>query len=430
MRKCRRVVCDHAVTLNVSGGRAGYAGLTTCGSVWSCPRCSSTIWAKRADELDAAVRRWDELGGQVAMVTLTMRHDRDEQLVDLWDALSSAWAAATGNYRGARDAIEHAGGAGWARVVEATHGHRHGWHLHVHALVFIDAGADADELGRAMFSAWRSRLVKMGKAAPIEDQGGLDVRVMDLTDSASEVARYVAKATYESTRHVAAELSPAGKRARRGNRRPFDVLDDLGADDPSQVDAGIWAEWEQGSKGRRAIGWKKGTRELLGLGAELADEDLAEDLDEDAPELERIATICKPDWAELCRIPGAPAGLLDLAELAPEGAAQELVARRLEELLGRPAWDYANNCGGPDRNPAVERAPVLVEDAAERFDGTERGFHDVGGRLVDRVTGEILLTLPPSGVPRYVREWAEAAHRVDHAPVVVERANLFADLPS
>jgi hypothetical protein len=405
VRKCRRVVCDHAVSLNLTEHGAGYAGLTTCGSVWACPRCSAQIWARRADELDQGVRAWDASGGKVAMVTLTMRHDATQPLDELWDALSKAWAAASGNYRGARDAIATAGGAGWARVVEATHG-ANGWHLHVHALMFVDQDADVDELGAAMFAAWASRLVGLGMSAPIATSGGLDVRTMDLSESAGEVARYVSKATYEATAAVVGELAGQhGKRAGRGNRRPWDVLRELG-EHGRDHDAAIWREWEQASKGRRAIGWKRGTRELLRIGPELADEDLADDLAADVEQLELVARIVKTDWAELVRIPGAPAQLLDLAELAPKGAAAELVDRRLAELLGRPPRDYANNCG---RVPLVAElgAALAVDEPVDAL--WPNPVRDTGRLLYDRTTGEVLIEVR-TGTGSLVRGWAIDAH--------------------
>jgi hypothetical protein len=65
---------------------AHYQGLMTCGSVWSCPRCSAVIAHTRSAEIGAAVRECYRQGGRVYMLTLTMRHSSRDRLADLWDA--------------------------------------------------------------------------------------------------------------------------------------------------------------------------------------------------------------------------------------------------------------------------------------------------------------------------------------------------------
>ena len=82
------------------GGRmvASFQGLMTCGSVWSCPRCSAVIAHTRAQEIAAAVRECYRQGGKVYLLTLTMRHTAGDRLTDLWDALTSIFRA--GGVRG------------------------------------------------------------------------------------------------------------------------------------------------------------------------------------------------------------------------------------------------------------------------------------------------------------------------------------------
>lgn len=291
------------------------------------------------------------------MVTLTMRHAREDRLTDLWDALSSAWAAATGNYRSARDAMERERVEGWARVVEATHG-VNGWHLHVHALVFLRG--DAHRLGDTMFDCWAQRLARTKTAAlrtPDRDRGGLDVRVMDLRESAGEVARYVAKATFEATRAVASELAGQHTKAGRGNRTPWQVLADLAAADDPQ-DRAIWREWEQGSRGRRALTWKKGTRELLGLGADPEDDELADDLA--LTERVEVTAFYKDTWKEICKVPDLPSRILELVEQLDVVAARQAVHHLVQTAI---AWEYVNSYGRTLQG-AVSDAPVAVEHPA------------------------------------------------------------------
>ena len=276
VRKCRRCTICGVVGIARRGDRAHYGGLQTCGSVWACPVCSAKIQAERTEELVRAVERAHALGLKVAMLTLTMRHHRRRRLAGMWDALSDAVAAALGRDRAVRDAKRSLGVVGWVRRTECTHGEK-GWHLHTHALIFY-AGGNLDELAAPIWHAWLRVLGKHGLDA--EREHGLDLRALDLEQSREEAGKYLAKGTYERTSGSAArELGgQLGKRGRCGNRAPFDVLGDL-QDFGLASDLAIWSEWEKASKGRRALTWSKGTRELLLHDEERSDEDIAADND-------------------------------------------------------------------------------------------------------------------------------------------------------
>jgi hypothetical protein len=92
---------------------ASYRGLMTCGSVWSCPRCSAVIAHTRADEISSAVRECYRRGGKVYLLTLTMRHSNRDRLAELWGALSSGWRAAFGS----RDWTDQKARTGTSRTV-------------------------------------------------------------------------------------------------------------------------------------------------------------------------------------------------------------------------------------------------------------------------------------------------------------------------
>jgi hypothetical protein len=235
------------------------------------------------------------------MVTLTMRHRRDHALDECWDALSDAWAAASGRSRGVRTAKQAAGVQGWVRRVEATWGARHGWHVHVHALVLLQAPGELDALGAAMYRAWELRLRKVG-LTPIRDQGGLDVRLLDSGQALAEVGNYVGKGAYESSERAALELAGSGKLGRAGNLTPWGILDAARRGDRQA--AALWAEWERASLGRRALTWSHGLRDELGLGDDVDDDDLVDD--EPTSEVEVVAVWAREDWPELR---DAPVGL-------------------------------------------------------------------------------------------------------------------------
>src|SRR5450830_1322733 len=59
-RDCGRVAITvgGSVAVRVSGGVGGFAGLSTCGSVWACGVCNAKIMARRQLEIGAAVEVW------------------------------------------------------------------------------------------------------------------------------------------------------------------------------------------------------------------------------------------------------------------------------------------------------------------------------------------------------------------------------------
>jgi Replication protein len=323
VRHCRRFATNSesgvGVKLRAGDRRAHFEGLQTCGSIWSCPCCAEKILAGRVDELLAAIEAWVLGGGRVVLVTLTMRHKLGQALSDLWDGLSSAWRSASSGNRSVREALTSV--EGWVRRVECTVG-RNGWHVHVHALLFVGGDVDqagATAMGDAMFTAWAGRLVHDGFDAPMRGNGGLDVKLLDLAGAREDVAGYLAKGTYES---AALELAGgSAKHARRGNRSTMEVLRDLVADGLVS-DLALWREWEQASKGRRALTWKRGFRALvLGDEPELTDEELAGETDHGG---ELVAVIAPQDWPAVREW---AAQLLNVVENSDVDDAYERLAR-------------------------------------------------------------------------------------------------------
>ena len=112
------------------------SGVVTCGSPWSCLRCSYKIRAKRARHIAHAVGAHIAQGGGVLFGTFTMSHDRGEELDNLWTILSQGWAYMTSGRQWV-DFRNDFGLVGWVKSVEVTHG-ANGWHPHIHVLFFLD----------------------------------------------------------------------------------------------------------------------------------------------------------------------------------------------------------------------------------------------------------------------------------------------------
>jgi len=99
------------LVFNDSTGVAGYSSVQSCGSVWVCPVCAAKVQARRSKELGDVLSWARREGHTVAMVTMTVRHDRKmplatpevdtfdpesgERVTGVWDAVQAGWEAVT-----------------------------------------------------------------------------------------------------------------------------------------------------------------------------------------------------------------------------------------------------------------------------------------------------------------------------------------------
>lgn len=322
--RCGRIPLTSAVSINSPGakGRAGFGGLETCGSVHACPSCAQKVSGHRADEIARAITEWQGRGHSVVFLTLTNRHYQRHKLRQLWDATTTSWARVTSGRAWTHDKDRH-GIKGFIRVVEVTHG-RHGWHVHIHALLFLDGKRTthhAQAIGSALFTRWRDALILQGFPAP-SFQHGQDARLVT-PDNPMALGSYFAKSVYtykNSLGSAKAGMEAAGavfsKKARRGNRTPWQVLRDY-VETRNASDLKLWHEWEQGSQGRRQITWTNGLRDDLLTTPVLTDEQIAELKDTGTP----LALIDRDDWKQITRTrPHLLPYFLHWAEQDPSGA--------------------------------------------------------------------------------------------------------------
>lgn len=331
---CGRVVVDKSkgVSVRVTGtpgtpeARAGFSGLQSCGSVWSCPVCSEKVNARRQSDLEVAIEKWVANGGAVVFGTLTVRHNASQALAALWDVVAPSWTKVISGkaWHGGKDQVgdrERFGVAGWARLVEVKHG-VHGWHPHIHALFFLDEELDdqaLEEFRGRLFGRWSKVIGQQGLTAMEFDQDGKPVGVdLRRVTDADYIAEYFAKNGYHpaatSIQGAAYEVTGSqSKRQGKGGRTPFQVLADVVVDQAHAVDREVeevydpttgeivetkttadlrlWWEWEQTSRGRRQLTWSKSIRDLVGLDAELTDEEVVEQSDLDGTEVSLIGAL-------------------------------------------------------------------------------------------------------------------------------------------
>lgn len=313
VRKCGRVPIAPHISLKSGGGtsHAGYGGLALCGSVWACPVCAGKIAAHRKEEVSRVADRAMSSGAVVSLLTLTQRHHKGQTLGDLWKALSYAWNKVTSGRRW-QELKRQLGMIGYIKATEVTHG-RHGWHVHIHVLVVSEKDPALTPVvyqrrqGRkktpypveillpASFigDRWHAGLAAKNVGF-IVDRGGLDWQT---AKDVKAVSQYIAKMDNGADSLAAEATLGAFKKARRGNRSPFQILADF-IETGDMDDLALWHQWEKVSFGKRALTWSLGLRDWAGLNAEKTDEEIAE---EDIGG-ETIAYFEQDSWKDLWQI--------------------------------------------------------------------------------------------------------------------------------
>lgn len=314
--------------------------MRVCGSVWSCPICSSNIAEGRRDQVERALKVARSRGYSVLMVTRTVRHSSRWSLEWQLERFSASERAMTA-HRGYKALLARLGCVGTLRVLEVTWGAQSGWHVHTHSLMFLqhDAG-DLAVVKSELFACWRAA------AASHKLATSPDAFTVQATWGA--VDEYVAKWGREPIRRpwgVEDELTKAGvKVARRGDRySPFA----LASDHPDK-----FVEYCRAFKGKQQMRWSPGLfAHLLPDELERSDLELAET---PARDYEAWAVLFKP---ELRAVDYARAHHL-LLTLAGRGDRLAFVAL-VGKLRNRYSWLSSDHDVGGWELPAPAPAEVV-----------------------------------------------------------------------
>lgn len=330
IRSCGTPIGVSEVGVKVSGtgskAIAGFTGLESCGSVWACPVCAAKVASVRQNDIQQVVLGHMENGGSVAMLTMTMRHNKGQKLADLWDGISAAWKAATNGagWRADRDTFNV---DGYVRTVEVTHG-QNGWHVHVHALLLGQGYTDLMALKSRMWNRWQASLTKNGFAKPDENVGSEIHYIEGKKNASKALAEYFTKAGFsekdESTDYgqVQADAKAVNKitleaarsdlkQGKWGNRTPWGILADVFKHGDA-ADMKLWHEYEKASRGRRQVTWSRGLRSEHGLDEK---QQTDEEISEQDYQGELIGMIDAVSYRKLCRVhPWIPGKILRAAE--------------------------------------------------------------------------------------------------------------------
>lgn len=275
-------------------GSAYFGGVMRCGSVWHCPECSPKISAVRASELNEALSGARAARMPVAMLTVTFRHGRSDDLASILCALKVALER-FGQSRGWRGL----GLSGHVTVTEVTHGNANGWHPHIHRLVFGAPGqTEADLLSR--LEALRSEWVRSGGKAGLDTSHGAAFQVQPASAAGDYVSKFGA----------AEELALGSVKQGRGasSRSPWQLLADASEGDKRA--GALWAVYAQAFAGRRQLVWSKGLKALFGIG-EADDEQAAQEPAAAADVVLKVWHRASDEWRAARR---RRSGILDAVE--------------------------------------------------------------------------------------------------------------------
>lgn len=308
-KACGRDTLGGSVALVDNGGVGHFAGLETCGRVWTCPVCGGKIRARRGEDIAEGVGMHLARGGGALFLTATLPHDQGDALALTLDLLVRGWKALWGG-KAAAKWRKRLGILGNIKSIEITVGHN-GWHPHIHAVIILEKPFDELLDGRLaewvpwLKAQWDRFLLREGWR-PAHHLKGIDVLPVS-ADSAAQLAAYVTKIQDgNGGKDLGNEMARADlKRGRKESRTPLEVLRDF-LTWGDAADLALWLEYEQATAGKSAIRWSKGLRALLlPNSVELTDEEIAaEEVGGDV-----IGHIKSRTWYRVCETPGAEAAI-------------------------------------------------------------------------------------------------------------------------
>lgn len=427
-RKHGTVDLKLGTTVYAENGRApfqvrkgSFSGVTTCGSVWTCPVCAAKIQAERREELGTLVKYARERNLTVAFGTMTLRHHKGLSLGKTWSTLSKCYKAVRED-RMVRRHRKALGMDGYVRAVEVTHG-GNGWHPHIHQLYLLDLGQPnpkdysmgsqdpefQDEvaafnkraerslaaLGDAEYAVWARTAVSAGLGRPLRER--YEVKLVNGPEGLTD---YLVKSEYKGPTETFSGLSKemqgsVTKRGRKGSRTPFQILEDVRVAGLSDFrengvvsdDLALWHEYEQASHGRRALTWSRGLKDAAGVN-EKSDEEIAEGEEQDQEILLTIAA-----WTrDMCKDEGLQSGLLRAVEANPEqsmadarAAGEQYCADHGIELMPINHPDAVADRGLEERRfmtQSDDAAAPVAKTIDEILDEEVQAEEDAAGRAV------------------------------------------------
>ncbi len=198
--------------------------------------------------MECRLVQWTSKGGQIAFLTLTQAHRRQDALDVLWARLEHGWQAVTTGRAWERDKARY-GIRGFQRVTEIVHSHN-GWNPHYHVILLIDRAPARDDLD-PMLTALATRFMR-----GVRDGGG------DAELSGQHLRFASSHSLGELSRYCFKGLTV--QQSSQGARTPMAVLNDLEATGKG-VD--LWIEFNDAThRGRRQVSVSRGIDKVCAAG--------------------------------------------------------------------------------------------------------------------------------------------------------------------
>lgn len=278
--------CGVVPVSHVHVGPGWQRGLASCKSVHACPTCSARLRVSRTAEVQRCIVWWsEECRGQLAMLTLTVRHGPAHDLKHLRAGLTEAWSALWKTRRGRqlRRSVAH-----FVRALDVTWGADNGWHPHIHALLFYEPGEIDDEWIAELSELWADSVERhMGSEfRPRTDEVGCHITYNPPR------AEYLLKLGLE----VSLTTSKEGRPGRYGPwELAHNAVTEQADKSPDRHWRTLWRSWVLAMQGARHLSWSRWLR----IGADVEPED-PEQLELDLELVQQdgwVLSISARDWA-------------------------------------------------------------------------------------------------------------------------------------
>lgn len=299
--KCKFIAHGSAVGVLKSKtyNRAFYAGLQTCGSVWTCPVCASKIQEKRRGEVAKAVDYFYSNKNQAVLITFTFSHKRTDILAILLKQFSDALnkLRAGKQWENFKNRVKF---KGLIRSLEITHSENNGFHPHTHELWFLDKNINQKEFIAFVQKRWLSACKRAGLFKEGDNLENFLKRSIDVKFNC-RASDYLNK--QDSSSHWGVDREIAKGASKKGNH-PFYFLEEN-----TSRTRQLFLEFADAIKGRSQLFWSRGLKDLVGIN-DKTDEELAE---EETDNADNLGLLTLAQW-HIIRTLNIRAQVLDIAE--------------------------------------------------------------------------------------------------------------------
>jgi len=281
--------------------RAKLLGLAVCGSSWLCPVCAEVIARRKAEEIRDMFDWSNENNLHISMVTLTVRHNKQTNAVDLFDSVSGAMSKITAN-SGYRNFKKTMGIKGYIRALEVTHG-ENGFHPHLHIIfcseipmrsgkyeeqTFVDKDGDTVHYQKKIENSQDENDWFAWWSDAISDYGyDCDPLIGVVINDGERAGDYINKRHELTTKHqkeihwdAADEMTRA--RLKKGRKKSKSIWELLAlCEERTAPQRTIIKLFAEAVKGKSALQWSRGFKDLVGIKKIVSDQKLAETADYD-----------------------------------------------------------------------------------------------------------------------------------------------------